>query len=57
MTDKSYYYVVERRSTHDEVLAAYDTYDEAFRDACHFIDVYDDGNIAVVYADELQTCS
>ena len=57
MTDKSYYYVVERRSTHDELLAAYDTYDEAFRNACHFINVYDDGNIDIVYANELQTCS
>jgi len=54
MTDKSYYYVVERRPTHDELLAAYDTYDEAFKNACHFINVYDDGNIDIVYANELQ---
>ena len=55
MTDKSYYYVVERRSSHYELLAAYDTYEEAFKNACRFINVYDDGNIAVVYANELQT--
>lgn len=54
MTDKSYYYVVERTSTHDELLAAYDTYDEALVHACHFIDVYEDGNIEIVYANELQ---
>jgi hypothetical protein len=53
MTDKSYYYIVERRSSHDELLAAYDTYEEAFKNACRFVNVYDDGNIAVVYANEL----
>lgn len=54
MTDKSYYYVVERTSTHDEILAAYDTYDDAFKNACRFIDVYDDGKIEIVYANEVQ---
>ena len=57
MTDKSYYYVVERRSSHDVLLAAYDTYDEAFKNARRFINVDDDGKIAIVYANELQTCS
>ena len=55
MTDRSFYYVVERRPAHDELLAAYDTYDEAFMNACRFINVYDDGNIAVVYANDLES--
>jgi|DEB0MinimDraft_10_1074344.scaffolds.fasta_scaffold172248_3 hypothetical protein len=57
MTDKSYYYVVERTQSRDELLAAYDTYEEAFINACHFVNVYDDGNIDIVYANELRTCS
>ena len=57
MTDKSYYYVVERTPSKDELLAAYDTYEEAFTNACRFINVYNDGNIDIVYANELRTCS
>jgi len=57
MTDKSYYYVVERTQSRDELLAAYDTYEEAFINVCHFVNVYDDGNIDIVYANELRTCS
>ena len=57
MTDKSYYYVVERTQSRDELLAAYDTYEEAFINACHFVNVYDDGKIDIVYANELRTCS
>ena len=57
MTDKSYYYVVERTPSKDELLAAYDTYEEAFTNACRFVSVYDDGNIDIVYANELRTCS
>jgi hypothetical protein len=55
MTDKSYYYVVERTQSRDELLAAYDTYEEAFINACRFVNVYDDGNIDIVYANELRT--
>ena len=54
MTDRSFYYVVERRPTHDELLAAYDTYDEASINACHFTNVHDDGSIDIVYANDLQ---
>ena len=57
MTDKSYYYVVERTPSKDELLAAYDTYEEAFTNACRFINVHDDSNIDIVYANELRTCS
>ena len=57
MTDKSYYYVVERTQSRDELLAAYDTYEEAFINARHFVNVYDDGKIDIVYANELRTCS
>lgn len=54
MTDKAFYYVVERTPSTTELLAAYETYDEAFNNACRFINVYDDGNIDIIYANELE---
>lgn len=47
------YYIVESTSTQCEALAVYDTHDEALQNVCHFINVYDSGNIEILSIDEL----
>lgn len=47
------FHVVEITPTKCEQLAVYSTHEEAFQNACHFIDVYDQGQIEVLSTDEL----
>jgi len=48
MTDRNYYYIVENSPKGREVIAAYETYEEAFQDACCFTAVYDGGTIQII---------
>lgn len=47
------FHIVEITPTKCEQLAVYPTHEEAFQNACHFIDVYDQGRIDILSTDEL----
>jgi hypothetical protein len=47
------FHIVELTPTKCEQLAVYDSQEEAFNNACKFIDVYPDGYIEILSTDEL----
>lgn len=49
------YHIVELTPTKCEQIAVYESYDQAFQNACHFAEVYDQGCIEILSTDELIT--